>query len=69
MYAIRSYYVKSTDKKKIRVENLLYHNSGFPDYRPYYKLVKKKEPRQRKNALRELLIKEPLLHSPGHQIV
>jgi len=60
---------KNTDKERIRVENLLYHNSGFPDYRPYYKLVKKIEPRQRKNALRELLIKEPLIHSPGHQMV
>lgn len=60
---------KNTDKERIRVENLLYHNSGFPDYRPYYKLVKKLEPGQRKDALRELLIKEPLVHSPGHQMV
>lgn len=60
---------KNTDKEKIRIENLLYHNSGFPDYRPYYKLVKKIEPGQRKDALRECLIKEPLIHSPGHQVV
>ena len=60
---------KGTDKDKIRVENLLYHNSGFPDYRPYYKLLKKLEPGQRKVALRELLIKEPLIHPPGRHVV
>lgn len=60
---------KNTDKEKIRIENLLYHNSGLPDYRPYYKLVRKLEPGQRKDALREFLIKEPLIHPPGHQVV
>ena len=60
---------KNTDKEKIRVENLLYHNSGFPDYRPYYEAVKKIEPGKRKNALREFLIKEPLIHPIGHQVV
>jgi len=60
---------KNTDKEKIRVENLLYHNSGLPDHRPYYKMVKKIEPGQRKDALRELLLKEPLIHPPGHEVV
>ncbi len=60
---------KNTDKEKIRVENLLYHNSGFPDYRPYYEWVKKIEPGKRKDALREFLIKEPLIHPIGHQVV
>jgi len=60
---------KNTDKEKIRVENLLYHNSGFPDYRPYYKRLCKIEPRRRKDALRELLAKEPLIHAPGEQIL
>jgi CubicO group peptidase (beta-lactamase class C family) len=60
---------KNTDKERIRIENLLYHNSGFPDYRPYYQLVNKLEPGQRKVALRELLIKEPLIHPPGRQVV
>jgi CubicO group peptidase (beta-lactamase class C family) len=60
---------KNTDKERIRIENLLYHNSGFPDYRPYYKLVQEIEPGRRKEALRECLIKEPLVHSPGHQVV
>jgi CubicO group peptidase (beta-lactamase class C family) len=61
--------LKNTEKEKIRVENLLYHNSGLPDYRPYYNLIKKIEPGQRKNALRELLVKEPLVNSPGRQVI
>ena len=60
---------QNTDKEKIRIENLLYHNSGLPDYRPYYKMVKKIEPGQRKEALREFLIKEPLIHPIGRQVV
>ena len=60
---------KNIDKGKIRIENLLYHNSGLPDYRPYYKLAKKIEHGQRKDTLRELLVKEPLIHPPGHQVV
>jgi CubicO group peptidase (beta-lactamase class C family) len=60
---------KNTEKEKIRVEHLLYHNSGFPDYRPYYKLLNKFESGQRKTALRELLIKEPLIHLPGRQVM
>jgi len=59
----------NTDKKKIRIEHLLYHNSGLPDYRPYYKRLCKIEPRRRKDALRELLAKEPLIHVPGEQIL
>jgi CubicO group peptidase (beta-lactamase class C family) len=60
---------KNSDKKKIRIEHLLYHNSGLPDYHPYYKRLSKMEPRRRKDALRELLVKEPLIHAPGEKIV
>jgi CubicO group peptidase (beta-lactamase class C family) len=60
---------KNTDKEKIRIDHLLYHNSGFPDYRPYYELVKEIEPRHRKKALRGFLIKETLLHPPGRQVI
>lgn len=61
--------VKNIDKGKIQIENLLYHNSGFPDYRPYYELLCKAEPGERKNTLKELLIKEALIHPPGHEVV
>jgi CubicO group peptidase (beta-lactamase class C family) len=59
----------STDKGRISIENLLYHNSGFPDYRPYYKVLCKLEPNLRKDALRELLVKEPLINPPGKQVM
>jgi serine-type D-Ala-D-Ala carboxypeptidase len=60
---------KNTDKEKIRIEHLLYHNSGFPDYRPYYKRMQNLDPGKRRDALRELLVKEPLIHPPGRQVV
>jgi CubicO group peptidase (beta-lactamase class C family) len=60
---------KNTDKEKVRIEHLLYHNSGLPDYRPYYTRMRNLDPGQRKNVLRELLIKEPLVHAPGRQVV
>lgn len=60
---------KNTGKEKIRIENLLYHNSGFPNYRPYYIQIRNLEPGQRKSALRELLVKEPLVYPTGRQVV
>jgi len=60
---------KNTDKGKIRIENLLYHNSGLPDYRPYYTSVRDLEPGRRKEALRELLFKEPLVSLPGREVI
>jgi len=59
----------STDKGRITIENLLYHNSGLPDYRPYYKVLNTLEPNLRKDVLRQLLVKEPLIHSPGNQVI
>ena len=59
----------STDKGRISIENLLYHNSGFPDYRPYYKVLCKLDPNLRKDALRELLVKEPLINPPGKEVM
>lgn len=61
--------LKNTDKEKIRIENLLYHNSGFPDYRPYYKWINELDPGKRKDALREFLVKEPLIHPIGRQVI
>jgi serine-type D-Ala-D-Ala carboxypeptidase len=59
----------STDKGRISIKNLLYHNSGFPDYRPYYKVLGKLEPNLRKDVLKELLVKEPLINTPGKQVI
>ena len=60
---------KGTDKRRISIENLLYHNSGCPDYRPYYKVLCKLKPNRRKDALKELLVKEPLINPPGKQVM
>ena len=60
---------KRTDKGRISIENLLYHTSGLPDYRPYYKVLSKLEPNQRKDALRGLLVEEPLINPPGKQVM
>jgi len=58
-----------TDKEGVSVENLLYHTAGLPDYRPYYKVLSKLEPNQRRDALRELLVKEPLINPPGKEVM
>ncbi len=60
---------KNSDKENIRIEHLLYHNSGLPDYRPYYKRLQNLDPGKKRDALRELLVKEPLVHPPGRQVV
>ena len=59
----------STEKEQINIEHLLYHNSGLSDYRPYYKSLSKFEPNNRRDALRELLVEEPLINPPGKQVL
>jgi CubicO group peptidase (beta-lactamase class C family) len=57
-----------TDKAKIKVKNLLYHNSGLPDYRPYYKALGGIARDSRRNALRKLLVQEPLINPIGKTV-
>jgi CubicO group peptidase (beta-lactamase class C family) len=61
--------LKGTDKGRISIANLLYHTAGLPDYRPYYKVLCKLEPSIRKDVLRELLVKEPLINPPGKEVL
>ena len=56
-----------SEKARVRIEHLLYHNSGLPDYRPYYKWLNKLPEDQRKDALRALLLQEPLIHPVGKE--
>ncbi len=35
---------RGTDKADISIRHLLYHNSGLPDYRPYYKELDPADP-------------------------
>jgi CubicO group peptidase (beta-lactamase class C family) len=58
---------RNTDKEKIKIRNLLCHDSGFPDYRPYYLTIKDIPQKDRQIALRNMLVKEPLLSKPGEK--
>jgi len=57
----------NTDKELIKIRNLLCHNSGFPDYRPYYLTIKDIPRNNRQDALRDMLVKEPLISIPGEK--
>ncbi len=55
----------ATDKADIRISQLLYHTSGLPDYRPYYRALKNLPIDRRKDALRQKLVSEPLVDETG----
>ncbi len=58
-----------TGKGKIKISHLLYHNSGLPDYRPYFSKLRNLPLYSRINVLRNLLVKEPLLHPTGQKVL
>lgn len=60
---------KTTDKADIGIDHLLHHNSGLPAYRPYYQNIAGGAPADRKRALRNLLLKEPLINPVGRQVL
>jgi CubicO group peptidase (beta-lactamase class C family) len=59
---------KRTEKAGVKIKNLLYHDSGLPDYRPYYKTLAGIDPDSRRGALRKLLVQEPLVHPIGKTV-
>jgi CubicO group peptidase (beta-lactamase class C family) len=60
---------QGADKAKVKIKHLLYHNSGLPDYRPYYKTLKTLAKNSRRSALRSLVAAEPLVHPIGKTIL
>lgn len=60
---------KDDEKSVITVKQLLQHNSGLADYRPYYKDIECLPAGIRKQALRNLLVDEPLLHPIGEKLL
>lgn len=60
---------KGDKKSEITVRQLLQHNSGLADYRPFYKDICKLSAAKRKQALRNLLVNEPLIHPIGKKVV
>jgi len=60
---------RNSGKSKVKLKHLLYHNSGLPDYRPYYLDLMRLPQADRAEALRDLLVKEPLVHGIGETTV
>ncbi len=60
---------RNSGKEKIKIHNLLHHNSGLPDYKPYYESLKTMPPDERKISLRRFLVQEPLIHPVGMKTV
>ena len=60
---------KKDPKASIRIKHLLYHNSGLADYKAFYKKIEHLPLKERKAALRKLLVKEPLVHPVGSRVV
>ena len=57
------------DKKKITIRMLLSHSSGFPAWKPYYIELIGYPLKIRKRILRNWILKEELIFSPGKNIL
>lgn len=60
---------KNTPKAVITISQLLNHTSGLPDYRPYYKQLRKFPVTSRRRKLREMLLTEQLTSGIGETTV
>ncbi|MFP4349055.1 MAG: serine hydrolase domain-containing protein [Thermodesulfobacteriota bacterium] len=58
-----------TDKGPIRIDQLLVHNSGLPDYRPFYKRLGAAPLETNKSLLRNRILKEPLIGPIGRTVL
>jgi len=61
--------IGKTEKSGIGIMNLLLHDSGLSDYRPYYLTLRDLPKNERESVLRDLLVKEPLLCMPGENVL
>jgi CubicO group peptidase (beta-lactamase class C family) len=57
--------IRSQEKSRVRIDQLLAHVSGLPAYQPYYRTLCRLPAARRRKALEGLLFREPLVHSPG----
>lgn len=60
---------RGTGKAGISVKHLLYHNSGLPDYRPYFKELADEDPSRRRSLILTRVLNEPLLYPIGEKVV
>ena len=58
-----------TDKAGVKLKHLLYHNSGLPDYRPYYKVLNDIAKESRRETLRKHLLQEPRINPVGKTVL
>jgi CubicO group peptidase (beta-lactamase class C family) len=58
-----------TDKAGVKLAQLLYHNSGLPDYRPYYETLKSVATDSCRKALRKRLVQEPRINPIGEKVL
>ncbi|SMC41667.1 CubicO group peptidase, beta-lactamase class C family [Desulfocicer vacuolatum DSM 3385] len=56
---------KDDHKKVITIDQLLRHTAGFPAHRPFYLSLVKMPRTHRRQALRQQIMAEPLIHPPG----
>ncbi len=54
---------------RVTVRQLLAHNSGLPNYRPYFLCLRQIPVKARKEQLEKLLIQERLIDVPGRQVL
>ncbi len=59
--------LRHTEKQDIEIRHLLIHNSGLTDYRPYYLTLQNLPFSQRKTALHQMLVDEPLISGIGEK--
>lgn len=57
--------IESTEKKMIRIQELLYHTSGLPAHREYFREVMARSALERRGMMRWLLVREPLVRPAG----
>jgi CubicO group peptidase (beta-lactamase class C family) len=58
-----------SEASRVSVRSLLTHQSGFPAYRPYYKKLQHLPLQCRRKALRNMLVREPLVFPVGKKPV
>lgn len=61
--------LRGSPKQFIRISQLLYHTSGLPAHRHYYRELRKLPLGLRRSVLRDLLVKEPLARPVGETMV
>jgi CubicO group peptidase (beta-lactamase class C family) len=57
------------EKTAITVRHLLQHASGWPAYQPYFQVFPPRQDSGNTDALRQMIIREPLVYEPGSTCV